>query len=231
MDFKREKENRVKFLRKTYEIAKAHHSTSPTSVFFGLSKTRPYNLRTREFVNNDKERSGYIIGESLELNQIEVDSIVTYFSDREIGYMNSSLGLRKFNITQRGIMYLESLEEEHFIPVQIQNNHITLRDINSPTQFQQSSNNSVQFQGIAQTKENIKELFSLLKTDMEKLNSEQKDDLKSEIEYASRQLDKGNSVKTQLLNIGILIKDVGISVFANLIASPIFEIMKPALGL
>ena len=231
MDFKKEKVNRIKFLREIYKIAKQKVPTSPTSVFFGLSKTRPYNLVTKEFRNNDEERGGYIIGEQLGLNQEEVDSIVIYFSDREIAYMSSTLGLGQFNITQRGVRYLESLEDEPFVPLQIQNYHISVGDINSPTQFQQGSDNSSQTQEINYSKENINQLFTLLKADFDKLSVEVREDLKSEIEYASKQLDKGKSVKTQLSNIGSLVKDVGINVFANLLASPIYEILKPALGL
>ena len=231
MDFKKEKENRIKFLREIYKVAKQEVPTSPTSVFFGLSKTRPYNMVTKEFRNNDEERGGYIIGEQLGLNQQEVDSIVIYFADREIGYMSSTLGLGQFNITQRGVMYLESLEDEPFMPFQIQNNHINIGDINSPTQFQQGSDNSNQTQEIIYSQENINELFTLLKADFDKLSIDVREDLKSEIEYASKQLDKGKSVKTQLLNIGGLVKDVGINVFANLLASPIFEVIKPTLGL
>jgi hypothetical protein len=231
MDFKKEKEKRIKFLREIYKVAKEEVPTSPTSAFFGLSKTRPYNLLTKEFKNNDEERGGYIIGEQLGLNQQEVDSIVIYFSDREVGYMSSTLGLGQFNITQSGVMYLESLVEKPFVPLQIQNNLINVGDINSPTQFQQGSNHSTQTQEIAYTEENINKLFTLLKADFDKLSIDVRDDLNSEIEYASKQLKKGKSVKTQLLNIGGLVKDVGINVFANLIASPIFEIIKPAMGL
>lgn len=231
MDLKAEKQKRINYLREIYKYAKECAPTSPTSAFFGLSKTRPYNMRTQEFGNNDEERGGYIIGEQLGLNQQEVDNIVTYFSNGDVGYMSSTLGLALFNITQRGIMYLESLEEEQFIPLQIQQNRITVGDINSPTQFQQGSTHSSQAQEITYSQENISKLFTLLKADIEKLNVELKEDLKSEMDYALRQLGKGKSIKTQLSNIGGLIKDVGINVFANLIASPIFEIMKPALGL
>jgi hypothetical protein len=231
MDFKKEKENRIKFLREIYKISKEGVPTSPTSAFFGLSKTRPYNMITKEFKDNDKERGGYIIGEQLGLTQQEVDSIVIYFSDNEIGYMRSTLGLGQFNITQSGIRYLESLEDEPFVPFQINHNQISIGDINSPTQFQQGSNHSFQTQEIAYAKENINELFVLLKSDFDKLSINVREDLQSEMEYASKQLEKGKNVKTQLLNIGGLLKDVGINVFANLIASPIFEIIKPALGL
>jgi rRNA maturation endonuclease Nob1 len=145
--------------------------------------------------------------------------------------MSSTLGLGQFNITQRGVIYLESLEEEPFVPIQVQNNYITLRDINSPTQFQQGTKKSTQMQEIKQASEDIKELFNLVQADIKNLSINIQDEFKSEINYAVRQLEKGKDITTQLLNVGNLIKDVGINVFANLLASPIFEILKPSLDL
>ena len=74
-------------------------------------------------------------------------------------------------------------------------------------------------------------MFKLLKTDIEKLNAELRDDFKSEISYAMKQLDKGNDITIQLLNIGSLIKNIGLPLFVNLISSGIFESIKPLLGL
>ncbi len=145
--------------------------------------------------------------------------------------MSSTLGLGEFNITQLGILFLESLEEEMFVPFQINHNNINVGDINSPALFQQGSPNSSQAQTVNYSTEDLATLFSVLKADFDKLSNELKEDLNSEIEYSLKQFDKGKSVTTQLKNIGGLIKDVGINVFANLIASPIFEAMKPALGL
>ena len=56
-------------------------------------------MNTKEFLNNDEERRGYIIGEQLGLSQDEVDSIVIYFSDREVGYMGSFIGYLQARIT------------------------------------------------------------------------------------------------------------------------------------
>ena len=75
----------------------------------------------------------------------------------------------------------------------------------------------------------ITEFFKLLNKDIESLESEKADDFRTEIEYASKQINKGKDIKSQLKNIGGLMKDVGINVLANVIASPIYEIVKPHL--
>ena len=51
------------------------------------------------------------------------------------------------------------------------------------------------------------------------------------MDYAIAQLERNKDIKPQLLNIGLLIKDVGISTFSNLLAAPISELIKPYLGL
>jgi hypothetical protein len=108
---------------------------------------------------------------------------------------------------------------------------ILFGDINAPTQIQVDSSNSHQVQSITYSKENINELFSLIKADLENLKTDLKEDLSNEIENAIKYLEKGKDIKSRLLTIGGLIKDIGISVFANLVASPIFELLKPALGI
>jgi hypothetical protein len=166
----------------------------------------------------------------LGLTQEEVDSFVIYFSSNEIGYMTSTLGLGQFAITQTGILYLESLEDEISLPLHIHHNTISLGD-NSTAQIQQNTTNSNQSQQINYSKENIAELFNLLRQDLIKLNSEQADELKTEIENAVKQLDKGKDIKTRLLTIGGIIKDIGIEVFVGLASSPIASMLKPLLGL
>jgi len=52
-----------------------------------------------------------------------------------------------------------------------------------------------------------------------------------EMDYALSQLKHGRDVKSQISNISRLIKDVGIGTFSNLLAAPIFEVVKPLLGL
>jgi hypothetical protein len=108
---------------------------------------------------------------------------------------------------------------------------MNIENINAPAQFQLNSDNSHQSQQISYSQDNIRELFDLLKKDIEKINSDLKDDFQLEIESALKQLNKGKGIGNRLLTIGTFIKDVGINTFANLVAAPIFELMKPALGL
>jgi hypothetical protein len=230
MTLKEEKIKRNKFLFEVYKIAKAEYPGSPISVFFGLSKHKKFNLQTREYVNNDDERGGYIIGENLGLSQDEVDAIVIYFSSNEIGYMTSTLGLGEFAITQSGILYLESLEDEVLPPIQIHQNTISF-GANSTAQIQQNTANSSQSQQVNYTNENITELLKLLEQDLTKLNSDQAEELKTEINNAIKQLDNGKDIKSRLLTIGEIVKDIGVDVFVGLISSPIVKILKPLLGL
>ncbi len=108
---------------------------------------------------------------------------------------------------------------------------LKIGEINAPTQLQVNSDNSTQKQQISYTKEDVKKLFDELKKDIESFNDELKEEFQIEIDSALKQLNKGKNIGSRLLTIGSLIKDIGISVFANLIASPIFEMMKPTLGL
>lgn len=229
MNFKEEKQKRINYLREVYKVAKEKCPTSPTDAVFILSKADIYiALEGKDdFMNIDND--GYTIGRRLGLGQQDVDSILNYFTDRKVGYMYSTLGRFQINITQHGIMYLESLEEESFIPLQI--NYITTGNINSPTQFQQGLGNLNQTQTIEYTQENVKELFNLLEAAIKGLDFTLQEDINNEMNYAKRQLDKGKDIKPQLLNIGIFVKDVGMNVFANLLASPLFEVLKPMLGL
>lgn len=228
MNLKEEKEKRIEYLKLVYKYAKESSPISPESAFFGLSKHQKINLQTKEIINNDGEKGGYIIGEQIGLSQTEVDSFVRHFSNNEIGYMSATLGLKTFNITTKGILYLETLEEDN----NVSNNAINISGtINSPFQIQQNSNNSNQKQEIKYSEENIKEFFNLLKSELNNVDKEITEDFITEIEYAEKQISKKRDIKTQLTNIGNLMKDVGINTFANLLASPIFEMVKPFLGM
>ncbi len=231
MDLKLEKQKRIKFLFEVYKEAKKQSPVSPDSIYFGLSKTRRYNMKSQQFVDSEEERYGYIIGEKLGLAQEEVDAIVMYYCSREVRYMTSFIGMGEFAITQRGIMYLESLDEEPQIPIQINNHTIQVGDVSSPIQIQQNSNSSTQTQEIKISHTDFNEFTNLLRQDILNLSDNQKEEFNTEIEYAKKQLDKGKSISPQLKNVGGLIKDVGINVFANLLASPIYETLKPFLGL
>jgi len=108
---------------------------------------------------------------------------------------------------------------------------IKTRDINAPTQFQQNSDNSVQNQNLNYNEAIIKELFEALEPDIERLAIDIKEDFSSEMSYALKQIKQGKDIKSQLLNIGSLISNVGLPFFVNLVSSGAFEVMKPYLGL
>lgn len=109
--------------------------------------------------------------------------------------------------------------------------NLNFGDVNAPSQFQVGSPGGSQQQTVKYKNENVLELFRLLKSDLNKLESDIREDFELEINNAVRQLDKGKDISSRLLTIGGLIKDVGIGTLTNLIASPVFEVMKPYLGL
>lgn len=109
---------------------------------------------------------------------------------------------------------------------------IKIGNINAPTQIQfDSVNLGHQIQNVTYSKYDINELLSLIKADLKNINTELKEDLSIEIENTIKYLDKDKNINSRLFTIGGLIKDIGISVFTNLVASPIFELLKPALGI
>ena len=111
------------------------------------------------------------------------------------------------------------------------NNTINVGNVNAPTQFQQNSDHSVQTQQNHYQKEQIKEAFELLSRDIQNVNEQIRNDFAIEMDYAIAQLEKDKDIKPQLLSIGSLMKDVGINTFANLLAAPVYEFIKPFLGL
>ena len=113
----------------------------------------------------------------------------------------------------------------------ITNNHITTGNINVPTQFQQGAGSFYQVQDVQRQDMNIDEALELIRQGIRRIEHELKDDLLSEVSNAKKYLDKGKEVSSRLLTVGSLVKDVGISVFANLVASPIYESTKQLFGL
>jgi hypothetical protein len=109
--------------------------------------------------------------------------------------------------------------------------NLKIRDINAPMQIQMNSDNASQSQQISYDKDDILELLNLLKQDIENLNTDSKEDFELEIENAIKQLNKGKKVETRLLTIGSMIKEIGIGIFVNLVSSPLFEIIRPILGI
>lgn len=110
-------------------------------------------------------------------------------------------------------------------------NNIRTGDINAPTQFQQNSSKSKQLQKISIDPMEIRELLKVIKQDIQPLEGDLRNDIYDEVEKAQKHLDAGKDISTRLLTIGELMKDIGINVFANLLASPIYEMTKPLLGL
>lgn len=110
-------------------------------------------------------------------------------------------------------------------------NHITTGDINAPVQFQQNSEKSSQSQHVIYSNQDVKEMLELIHQDIQSLKHDIKEELSFEVDNALKYLEKGKDVSSRLKTIGGLIKDVKVNVFANLIASPIFESIRPLLGL
>ncbi|MCW1149128.1 hypothetical protein [Flavobacterium lacisediminis] len=104
-------------------------------------------------------------------------------------------------------------------------------DINAPVQFQQSVNHSNQTQSFDYSAEQIQDFFKILKSDIVNLEEAKQEEFNTEIEYATRQLNKGKDISSQLTEIGSLIQNTGISFFVNLASSGVFEVIKPYLGL
>ncbi len=113
----------------------------------------------------------------------------------------------------------------------VTNNTINVGSINAPTQFQQNSDHSVQTQNTHYQKEDVKTAFELIQQDIQHLNEQIRKDFAMEMDYAMIQLERNKEIKPQLSNIGTLIKDIGIGTFTNLLAAPIFELIRPHLGL
>lgn len=113
----------------------------------------------------------------------------------------------------------------------VNHNTIKIGSIHAPAQFQQNSDNSVQTQHNHYQKEEIRKAFALLEKDIQNVNEQIRKDFAMEMDYAITQLERDRDIKPQLQNIGALIKAVGMGTFTNLLAAPIFELVKPHLGL
>ncbi|SFB03251.1 hypothetical protein SAMN05660845_1419 [Flavobacterium swingsii] len=108
---------------------------------------------------------------------------------------------------------------------------ISTGDVHAPIQIQQNSNHSSQKQIITYNSSDVKDFFSILKNDIEKLDASIREDFEMEMKYAIKQLEKEKDIQPQLLNIGSLISNVGLPIFTSLTSSGIFEVIKPLLGL
>jgi hypothetical protein len=113
-----------------------------------------------------------------------------------------------------------------------QSNHsIYLQGVNAPVQLLIDSPNASQTQEIHYTKEEINDFLSRLQKDADNLKHDLKEELLLEIQTAQSQLNRGKPITSKIKGLLILAKEIGIGVFTNLAASPIFETLKPSLGL
>ncbi|MES2458891.1 MAG: hypothetical protein V4594_25295 [Bacteroidota bacterium] len=117
------------------------------------------------------------------------------------------------------------------IPNTVNNNTINIGEANAPLQFQQNSNYSVQTQHNHLQKDQIKDFLEILRKDIQHIDENIRKDFAMEMDYAVVQLERERDIKPQLSTIGSLMKDVGMGTFTNLLAAPVFEILKPYLGL
>lgn len=111
------------------------------------------------------------------------------------------------------------------------NNNINFGTVNAPVQLQQNSNQSVQTQHNHMQKEQLNDFFNLLRKDIQQVDKAVREDFAMEMDHAIAKLQKERDIKPNLLIIGSLMRDVGIGTFTNLLAAPIFELVKPYLGL
>jgi hypothetical protein len=111
------------------------------------------------------------------------------------------------------------------------NNTINVGTVNAPLQFQQNTSHATQVQHNNLQKDQLKDFFEILRDDLQAMDENIRKDFAMEMDYAVAQLERNRDVQPQLTTIGSLMKDVGLGTFTNLLAAPIFEIVKPLLGL
>lgn len=137
----------------------------------------------------------------------------------------------QIELVQKWLNSKDSKAVEQVASKVVNNNTIKFGDVHAPIQFQQNSSHSTQIQNNHYHKEDVKTAFDLLSRDLQNVDAQIRADFELEMDYALKALEKGKDIKPQLLNIGSLVKDVGMGVFTNLAASPIYELMKPYFGL
>lgn len=150
-------------------------------------------------------------------------------------YVVLPLIVRRYKNKEEYIELFERWLEEKGIqskkPMSTITNNIITGDINAPTQFQQNSKKSHQSQEVVYNRNDVKEILELIQKDIQNLGHDIREELSVEVDNALKYLEKGKDVSSRLKTIGSLIKDININVFANLIAAPIFESIRPILGI
>lgn len=99
------------------------------------------------------------------------------------------------------------------------------------SQVQINSDNSVQEINTKNSSEEIQKTFDLIREDIKRLNGPEREELSAEVDRAEERLKQGKEVKPRLLMIGELIKEIGTDVFTSLVSSPIYDMVKPLLGM
>jgi hypothetical protein len=214
--------------------------------FWGSNGTPPSKTYHRKVVPEDYDRNFVYMMIAIK-PPYEIDNFINFHLNYYLSIQNSSKDKYIKHIKYVILPIVKEIKDkavyvdlinEWVEKNDVINNHekapimsiINTGDIHAPVQFQQGVSNSKQTQEINYKTEDIKELFLSIKKDIETLNTSIVNEFSTEIEYALKQIEKGKDIKPQLKNIGQLIKDVGINVFANLVASPIYESIKPLLG-
>lgn len=108
---------------------------------------------------------------------------------------------------------------------------LKIGDVNAPTQILVNSPNASQNQEIQYSKEEVEDFLNRILQDAENLKHDLKEELLSEVKTAQAQLKRGKPMQSKLVGILELAKEMGMGVFTNLTASPIYEALKPSLGL
>ena len=206
----------------------------------------PNNSSTTIYTNVTTEDYDRLFADKLtkikppyEINKL-LDYHLGYYLSKNIGLKDKFLKHVKYVVIPEvkkkkdKEVYADLINEwlkENTEPMKDNVNKLNIGDINAPTQILIDSNGAVQNQTVNYSKESILELFELIKTDLIDMQSEFKDDLLTEVENATKHLKNNKDITSRLKTIGGLIKDIGINVFANLAAAPLYDNIKPLLGM
>ncbi|QNN43984.1 hypothetical protein [Pedobacter roseus] len=132
---------------------------------------------------------------------------------------------------QEWLDQIEPKKNHKIIPQNITNNNITVGNINAPTQLQQDSVHSNQTQHNKIKKDELSQVLELIRLDIKNMDEQIRKDFDMELTYAATKLQRERDIQPQLINLGGLIKDVGVNLFTSLISAPIYDSIKPLLGL
>ena len=140
----------------------------------------------------------------------------------------------RYNPVCDHIDYLEDLGEQPETATAFTSNMINISGVEtSAFQFQQGTEGSSQQQHAEISTNDFNKFCELIETDLKsaRITEAIKTEILEELEYAKKQHNRKGPIVEQLKNIGGFIKKIGIGVFTSLAASPLFEIIKPHIGL